>query len=221
MWSMPWFNTAEYNTVGLVINIIGCIFWLIAYVILVRNIIVIKFVEMPAYVGGANFGWEFVYAFPYHPTTGLAFALAYIGAFFLDVYIYFNLFRYGHKQPILKEFKKHLKPLLLANFTLWLLACYFFKRQGLDDGIGATSGYVINMIISILCLVMMYRMNDPSKFSLSFAWCRMLGSGLIGVSAAIFYPENYFVMLLSGICILIDCTFISILTKRKNGKALA
>ena len=47
-------NFNEYQTSGLIFNGIGCLFWVIAYAILVFEIRKKKFVEMPAYVAGAN-----------------------------------------------------------------------------------------------------------------------------------------------------------------------
>jgi hypothetical protein len=219
MWSMPWINTAEYSISGLIFNGIGCLFWLVAYSVLVYNIYKKKFVEMPAYVAGANFGWEFVYSFIYHPTTGLIYALAYIGAFFLDCYIFFNLLRYGEKQPMTSLVRKYFKPLALFNFIFWILWCYFFIYQGFDNGIGANSGYIINMILSITCLAMLLQMNDPSKFSIIFAWCKMLGTGFMSVSAIIFYPDNHLVQVMAVTCFVVDSIFIGVLTQ-KNGKLL-
>ena len=64
-------NFKEYSTIGLIFNGVGCLFWVLAYAVLVREIRIKKFVEMPAYVAGANIGWEFVWSFIYHPNTGL------------------------------------------------------------------------------------------------------------------------------------------------------
>jgi hypothetical protein len=217
MWNAPWINTADYSITGLIFNAIGCLFWVVAYIILVREIIKKKFVEMPFYIAGANIGWEFVYSFIYHPTTGLLYSLMVIGAFFLDCYIFYSILRYGSKQPMSPEVKKYFTPFAIINFIFWIFFCYYFIGQGYDNGIGANSGYIINVILSLQCLAMLFQVKDTSDFSVIFAWCKMLGTALIGVSAFIFWPDNHLVTLMAIACFIIDSTFIAVLVKR-HGK---
>jgi len=217
MWDLPIINTAEYDITGLWFNGIGCLFWVIAYVVLVREIRIKKFVEMPAYVAGANLGWEFVWSFFYHPDTGWLYALSYIGAFFLDCYIFASLLRYGTKQPMAADLKKHFTLFALANLTFWILFSYFYRAEGFDTTIGANSGYIINVILSFQCVAMLLQSEDTKNFSLLLGWCKMLGTGLITVSMFIFYPENHFVQLLGVTCLIADNIYIYLLKKR-HGK---
>ena len=90
MFSQPLINFTEYSTTGLIFNGLGCILWVVTYAVLILEIRKKKFVEMPAYVAGANIGWEFVWSFIYHPNSGLLYALSYQAAFFLDCYIFFD-----------------------------------------------------------------------------------------------------------------------------------
>jgi hypothetical protein len=217
LWDLPWINTNDYSIYGLIVNGIGCIFWVAAYAVLVYNIYKKKFVEMPAYVAGANFGWEFIWSFFFHPTTGRLFGFAYIGAFLLDIYIFYSIIRYGTKQPMNMEFKKHFTAYALINFLFWIGFSYTFGHEGLDNGIGGNSGYIINVIISLQCLAMLFQIKETSNFSLLFAWCRTLGTGFITVSAFIFYPENSFIKLLGTSCFIMDMSFITVL-KLRHGK---
>ena len=58
--NQPLINTQDYPISGLVFNGVGCLFWVVAYAVLVWEIVKRKFVEMPAYIACANIGWEFV-----------------------------------------------------------------------------------------------------------------------------------------------------------------
>ncbi|KPM47627.1 transmembrane-type terpene cyclase [Jiulongibacter sediminis] len=212
--NQPLINFELYPVSGLLFNGIGCLFWVVAYVVLVWEIRKKKFVEMPAYVAGANIGWEFVWSFIYHPDTGLLYALSYIAAFFLDCYIFWATLKYGTKQPMNEDAKKHFVLFCLINFGFWILFTYFHRTEGYDTTIGANSGYIINVILSLQCLFLLFQTKDTSKFSLLLAWSRMLGTGLISVSMFIFYADNHFVQLLGVACFILDCTFIYVLKKR-------
>lgn len=207
-------NFQDYPTIGLIFNGVGCLFWVVAYGVLVWEIRKKKFVEMPAYIAGANIGWEFVWSFIYHPDTGLLYALSYQAAFFLDCYIFYSVLRYGTKQPMNEESRKHFTLFSLVNFVFWILFSYTFRAEGYDTSIGANSGYIINVILSLQCIFLLFQTRDTSRFSMLLAWCRTLGTGLITVSMFIFYPESNFIKLLGVSCFLLDSTYIYVLWKR-------
>ncbi len=219
MWDLPIINFEKFCTTGLIFNGIGCLFWVVAYFVLVKNIIKKKFVEMPAYVAGANIGWEFVWSFIYHPDSGWLYSLSYMACFFMDVFIFISVIRYGTKQPMAAEFKQHFTAFALINFGFWILFTYFYISEGYDTSIGANSGYIINVILSLQCLTMLFQVKDTENFSMALAWSKMLGTGLISVSMFYFYPENQFVQLLGVSCFVIDSTYIYVLYKR-HGKLL-
>lgn len=207
-------NFQDYPVSGLLFNGVGCLFWVVAYVVLVWEIRKKKFVEMPAYIAGANIGWEFVWSFFYHPDTGLLYALSYQAAFLLDCYIFYSVLRYGTKQPMNEASRRHFTLFSLVNFGFWILFSYFFRAEGYDTAIGANSGYIINVILSLQCIFLLFQTRDTSRFSMLLAWCRMLGTGLISVSMFIFYPESNFIKLLGVSCFLLDSTYIYVLWKR-------
>ncbi len=212
-------NFQDYPAIGLLFNGVGCLFWVIAYAVLVWEIRKKKFVEMPAFIAGANIGWEFVWSFIYHPNTGLLYALSYQAAFLLDCFIFYSVLRYGTKQPMTDVAKKHFAFFCVANFLFWIAFSFLYRNEGYDTMIGANSGYIINVILSLQCIAMLLQTKDTSEFSMLLAWSRMLGTGLITVSMFIFYPENQFVQLLGVTCLVLDCIFIYILWQR-HGKLL-
>ncbi len=217
--NQPLINFTDYSTVGLIFNGIGCLLWVVAYMVLVMEIRRKKFVEMPAYVAGANIGWEFVWSFIYHPNTGLLYSLSYQAAFFLDCYIFYATLRYGTKQLIHPELTKYFKLFCLINFGFWILFCYMHRTEGYDTLNGANSGYIINVILSLQCLFLLLQTKDTSLFSMLLAWAKMLGTGFITISLFFFFPESRFVQLLGIACFVLDSVYIYSLWRR-HGKLL-
>jgi hypothetical protein len=201
-----WINTEQYSTSALIWNGVGCLFWVVTYAALVMEIIKRKFVEMPFFIAAGNITWEFVWSFFYHPDTGQLYSLSYQGAFLLDVFIFYSVFKYGSKQIEIPVFKKHFKLIAFALLVMWLPLNYFFVAQGYDTTIGANSGYILNLIISLLYPLLLLRSN-PHNFSQTVAWSKWVGTGCITVSMFIIYPTNYFVQILGVCCFILDLTY--------------
>lgn len=212
--NQPLINFNDYSAAGLLVNGIGCLLWVITYVVLIREIRRKKFVEMPAYVAGANIGWEFVWSFIYHPNTGLLYALSYQAAFVLDCYIFYSVLRYGTKQPIHPEMIKYFRVFCLVNFGFWILFCFFYRNEGYDTLNGANSGYIINVILSLQCLFMLLQTKDTARFSMLLAVSRTLGTALISVSLFFFFPQNQFVQMLGIACFVMDSAYVYVLWRR-------
>ena len=170
-----WINTKDYSTPALVWNVVGCLFWVVTYLALVRGIIKRKYVEMPFFIAAGNIAWEFVWSFIYHPDTGRLYSLSYQCAFLLDVFIFICILKYGDKQIEIPEIKKRFKLIAFGLLIMWLPLNYFFVAQGFDTSIGANSGYILNLIISLLIpsifLVFERKINNhasSNKFSILY-----------------------------------------------------
>ena len=212
-----WINTKDYSTAQLVWNGIGCLFWVVTYAALLREIVVKKYVEMPFFIAAGNLAWEFVWSFFYHPNTGKLFALSYQGAFLLDVFIFYSILKYGYKQISVPEIQKYFKWIAITLLVMWIPLNYFFVTQGFDTAIGANSGYILNLIISLLYPLLLLR-SDPKNFSETVAWFKFLGTGCISVSMFLIYPDNYFVHILAVCCFIFDLSY-TLLLKRKLANA--
>lgn len=205
-----WINTKDYTTTQLLWNGIGCLFWVITYAALVREILIKKFVEMPFFIATGNLAWEFIWSFFYHPDTGKLFSLSYQGAFLLDVFIFYFILKYGYKQITIPEIQKHFKLIALVLLVMWVPLNYFFVKQGFDTSIGANSGYILNLIISLLYPILLLR-SDAKYFSETVAWCKFIGTGCISVSMFLIYPTNYLVHTLAISCFILDLFYAIIL----------
>src|SRR5581483_4716981 len=80
--------------------------------------------------------------------------ISYFIWFFLDCFIVYSAFRYGWKQSITKNGIKYHVP-MMALFTLtWIIIFrYFIVEMQQDDRIGAFSGWIVNVYMSILYCV--------------------------------------------------------------------
>src|SRR3954447_12462050 len=96
--SLPWLNTAKYSGPMLLLYGVGCFGWVVAYVGTLHKIRSRAYVEIPAAAVVANVAWEFVWGFFNQPDVGRLFSWGYRLWFFLDVFITYNLFKYGPKQ---------------------------------------------------------------------------------------------------------------------------
>jgi len=210
-----WINTVDYTTPQLLWNGVGCLFWVVTYAVMVKDILKNKFIEMPFFIAAGNLAWEFVWSVFYHPDTGALYALSYQGAFLLDVFIFYHLIKNGSSQVVLPELKKNFKLICFSALILWLPLNYFFVENGFDTSIGANSGYILNLFISILYPLLLLR-TSASNFSTIIAWCKMLGTGFITVSMFLIYPNNYFVQTLGIACLILDNFYIYILYQKQK-----
>lgn len=208
-----WINSEKYTSAQLVWNGVGCLFWVVCYAALVTSIIKKKFVEMPFFIAIGNIAWEFIWSVFYHPDTGRLYSLSYQGAFLLDVFIFIHVLKYGDKQVDIPLLKKYWKWICFSLLGLWVLLNYFFVKLGYDTSIGATSGYILNLMISLLYPMLLLR-SDPRNFSPIVSWTKFLGTGCITVSMFLIYPENYLIQILGSACFVLDLCYSVLLSKK-------
>lgn len=214
--ALQWFNTCDYSWPQLIVNIVGNFLWLVAYYSVIRNFLKTKFIEIPLYVACANIAWEFVWSFIYYPHLGLLYWIGFSIAFFMDVYIFSMVIKYGWKQLVDQNLKQRLPLMLILNAVAWAVLCYFFRSTNLDTNFGATSGYIINFLLSTLYLLLILRWKDVSVFTLLTAGSKGLGTGIITISMFMIYPENPFILALGVMVFLIDLTYFTILYRKKH-----
>ena len=182
-WSENAQHIAEYLTVlDITLFLTGCLLWVAVYVVIVRNVFRYHFVEMPAVIGASNLSWEFIWSWIYYTVMGHLFTIAYRMWFFVDVFIFASLLKYGWKQgfppQVIRVFKPMMFFALFATGALW----YSYVAGGHNDhGIGNITAYAGNLFISALYLFQLARMKDVRALSPAISWLKMLGTGLITV----------------------------------------
>jgi hypothetical protein len=211
--SAPWFNTTDYSVAQLVLFGLGCFGWVIAYAGVLRLLIRERFIEIPAAAVTANVAWEFVWGFFYPNALGIFFTWGYRAWFFLDLFITYNLFRVGAKQVETPALRRHFVPLCAAAVVAWAFAIYFFVGAGYDTGVGAVSGYVLNVMMSFLYITLLLR-HPARYFSQLVAWSKMAGTGVLTVWNMMLPQLNAFVITLGIITFVLDVAYIALLRIR-------
>jgi hypothetical protein len=219
MEKIVWFNLDYYTPVQLGIFAAGAALWIVNYIFIIRNIIKHKFVEMPAPVLCANFAWELLWSWVFVMNMGLAIRLGYMAWFFLDVYIVWNFYRYGHKQ-VSASIIPYYKMMFTFGLIAWIVCMYFYIDGGFDNPIGAHSAYMSNILISILYITLYLRMDDKTLFSFTTAWTKWLGTGLVTVMCILRWPDNYWLISMGIACFIIDIFYIYLVKKGVHTKKM-
>jgi hypothetical protein len=205
-----------YTTVQLFLFAGGCFLWVVAYGILIRNALRNKYMEMAAIAVCSNFAWEFTWSFLFKTDMGWFLVWMYRAWFFMDVYIFWLLLKYGPKQMVQPAFRRHFTPAVLAITAAFGILYWLFVRQGMDEPIGANSAYICQVILSSTCLMLLMSSPSARVFSTAVAWLKCVGTGMNTVMMFLHYPENRFLHALGVVAFCIDITFIAYLAGRRR-----
>ena len=145
MSGIVWINWQDYSGLELFFYGFGCFFWVIAYAIYIRNIIRLKYVEMPVFAGCCDVAWEFVWSFLAWNNLGMLFQAANYIWFFLDAGFIFTygVLGFGAKQLTMPQLQKRgvFIPMCLGIAVMVGAATYFLHSQGLDNEVGGRAAY--------------------------------------------------------------------------------
>lgn len=214
-----WFNTKDYTILELILFGGGCYLWVPVYMIYMRQIRKIHFVEMPLFVACANIAWEFVWGFVHAPDVGIVVWRCYQIWFLLDIYIFWAVLKYGFDQ-FPAALRRWFVPTCIATAILWALGIHFMIISGIDTPIGAVSAYLDNLCIAALYIILILRLpSGVGNFSWAVAWMKMLGTGLNTIFMNMHYPDNYFLRFIAITTTCIDCFYIWIYWQRRRAAA--
>src|SRR6185436_16658249 len=120
----PLINTTDYTPFELFLFIGGCFLWCVVYVIYIINGKKYKFIEMPVFAAAGNIGWEFTWAWLHRTDMGLLLVWCYRIWFILDIFIFADVLRYGHKQVATPAIQRWWTPLLVTSAVGWAIAVH-------------------------------------------------------------------------------------------------
>jgi hypothetical protein len=209
-----------YTSFQLFLFVCGCLMWVVAYGIIIRNAFRFRYVDMAAFAVFSNFGWETVWSFFFHTDMGWLPASIYKAWFFPDIFIVWLTFRYGWKQFVGVDIRPYFGRVGVASIVVFTLLYYFYTQRGLDEPIGANSAYMCQLFLSWTCLMVMIGYPDARVFSFWVAWLKGYGTGMNTVFMYLHYPENHFLHTLGTTAFVIDNLYIWILWKRKRAHGL-
>lgn len=215
-------NFELYDLTDIILFGGGCWLWVIAYMIIIHNLIRYKKLEMPTFVGAGNFAWEFYWAWIGRTNMGFIALYAYQAWFFLDIFIWYSLLKYGMADTSHPLLKKYFKTYATVLTLLWLGAFFTFHQMNLDTAIGAHSAYILNALISIMYVLNYSKLRLTSMvYSMWVAWLKMIGTFMNTVFMVMYYPDNYLLMYLGAVIFVFDLWYAVWMTKdRMQGTVL-
>ena len=172
---------------AMIANIVGDVLWIVAYVLIIRKSFRDRTYGMPMLCIALNFTWEFLYAvkfpFPVHFIEWMRWAWL-----VTDLVIVYQLFRYGRDNQTIPLIKQYFYPICVGMFVLAYLGQLAFHYSFLNDGfkadaLGYTSGFMINLIMSMLFISMYFSRPDMRGLSVGAAWAKMLGTGILSAGS--------------------------------------
>lgn len=211
-------NLTDYPPLHMILFATGCLMWVVAYGIIIRNGIKFKVIEMPVFAAASNFAWEFLWSTFFETDMGQFLVWTYRAWLVLDIFIFYMVLKFGIKNVFTAQIKQHFKVLTLSAMLIMLILYYLFTKGGFDTSIGANSAYMAQLFISTLYVVLILQQKDLTGFSVWVAFLRTIGTGLNTVFMLIHYPQNHFLHAMGIIAFILDAIYIGLFLARKSGK---
>ena len=209
-------NCIPYTWPQIILFAGGCLMWVVAYVIIIRNARKLKLIDMAAVACSSNFAWEFLWSFPFKTDMGWFLVWTYRAWFFLDIYIFWLTLKFGAAQVKSPLTVRYFKPLTVAALLGFTLIYYWFIKEGHDTLIGANSAYIAQLFISVLSLTLLLGSPDLKGFSFNVAWLRSFGTGANTVFMFLHYPANHLLHSMAVTSFVIDMAFLGIFLKLRK-----
>ena len=198
-------NLNEFSPLELVLFATGCYLWVIVYILYILEIRRKQCIGMPVFAACSNFAWEIVWGLiPPSTTMGPLLVWAYRAWFLLDLYIIVGVYRYGVQQISTPTLQRWYRPMVILTVVALTICYYFFKNEGYDTSIGATSAYIAQMFISVLYVLLQERHQKFVWQSLPISWLRMGGTGLNTIFLFLHYPNLHFLLSLGVMSFILD-----------------
>ncbi|MCP3927835.1 MAG: hypothetical protein GY705_01905 [Bacteroidetes bacterium] len=186
----PWINTEDYSIPVLIIFMLGCIFWLVAYAKMFTHARRNHSMEYPYFGQASSFAWEFWFGLGIIKVTnmGLLFQVAYFLWFFFDIFLVVLTWKYGAKQDSTESAKKSFRFKFIASIVFWLIVWAPFMAM-FDDPVGCFSGWLCNNVISILFVFQKLKMPHWGTSRWIAIW-KFLGTLFCSIVVWTHFKEN-------------------------------
>jgi hypothetical protein len=163
-----------YRLWGETLRLICAFFWGTTYVLVIRRGNKDQLPAMPLAALALNISWEGIFSFLYMPDDSRVLA-AWGGCFVLDVFILHQVYRYGSRDFPQPWVQKHWNTILGLSLVTAFVALMGFTAQ-FGDKLGWFTGFIQNLIMSILFVAMIIRRDSVKGQSLYIALTKFLGT---------------------------------------------
>ncbi|MGN6622759.1 MAG: hypothetical protein ACTHKK_01280 [Candidatus Nitrosocosmicus sp.] len=154
---------------------VGGIFWIIAYIFIISKGFKDKTYGMPLIALCANISWEFIFSFILPPKPPQLF-INYLW-FGFDTIIVAQFLKYGKN-----EFLQWSSSKLYSLFVFLIVSEFsivLFGTITIGEFQGVYSAFGMNLVMSMLFIIMLFKRNSLRGQSIYIAVFKMLGTGLI------------------------------------------
>ena len=164
-----------------VVNVIGDVLWIVAYILAIRKGFQEKTYGITMLCIALNLSWELIYAAIFRFPNDI---IAYLRWAWLlaDLVIAYQLFRYGRKWQTTPLMSKYFYPVAGITFASTFVGQLTFHYT-FGDTWGMSNAYLINLVMSMLFIWMFFSRGGSNGQSLGTAWCKMLGTGILSVGS--------------------------------------
>ncbi len=224
-------NTMPYNYVVLfpsqvtlpdILAVAGGIFWLIAYVLMIRKGFQDSTYGIPLLAIMLNFTWEIIYTTIYPPSARGEWWMRLIWLL-ADVPNVWLLVRFGKASQKIPYIRAHYYVALVATFVLCFVGHLCYRDAGAYMG-GTQSAYIINYVMNVLFVFLYFDRPDAKGLSYGGAWTKMLGTACISLANVPLWPQDpraprFFLYYLFAACFLFDVFYIFLLRQARQSAA--
>lgn len=159
-------------------------FWIITYILIIKQGIRDKRYGMPMAAICANISWEFIFSFMY-PLNDLHRILTFLW-FLLDIFILMQFLLYGYK-----EYKKIIsRKVFYSSFFITLIVSFFTilaMMHEFKDNAGVYAAFFQNLMMSGLFIALFIKRGNISGQSMGIAVCKMVGTALAAVCFYLYF----------------------------------
>jgi hypothetical protein len=201
-----------YNLIGAA----GCVFWVLAYLFILKRCFADRTYGLPLVAICLNFGWELLASFVLPNPVALwhFFDRAWL---VIDVLLVYQLFRWGQKEQTIPELRRFFPWVVVATFGLGVWGQYAYVAS-YTDRLGLVGAFGVNLVMSIMFVFFYFaRRDDGRGLSKPGAVFKMLGT--LGTSIECHYVvglidvEMASLAFLTFLCVsifLFDCLYIAL-----------
>ena len=217
------------------------LFWLLAYVLIVRRGLIEKTYGMPIVAMLGNWTWEWIYGFGLDSSCPPVwdacpkgwFQLADFAAAFFDLFIVYTIFKFGREKSTNPFFRKYYYPTLIFGLVAAFSIQYQFVTkvgfpnrdhlafQGainpffVGDSGGAYSGFILAFIMGILFIEMLTERNSLEGQSFIIALSMFLGNIASYVFVLIVETGSDLLDIIAYLTLFVNLVYV-VLTYRKS-----
>lgn len=214
-------NLKDYTPLQLAFYSACFVSWLSMYLIVVRDIVKLRFAPVPGAAWCAFFAWEILRGFVFPLGVGPLFAWGVMIFAPLSCYILWGVIRYAHKQFFADVLRRHAVAMLVAVFLAWMVVLYLFIPRK-DDPSGLSSVAIVSAPMALQFIYLLRNLSERegsagiAKLSYASAWLMFSGNVFGALCYSLDAHRRSWLMVLWAVTVLLSLAYV-VLFRRLRG----